>query len=455
MTVELRPLGVLCNLACQYCYQNPQRDAGNVANRYNMDAMMSALELENSAFTIFGGEPLLVPVPDLERAWKWGYERFKQNGIQTNGALITDEHIRLFKQYGVQVGISLDGPGELNDVRWAGTLEKTRELTAKTESNIAKLCSEKVFPSLIVTLHRGNAIGDRLPILLDWLRGIDRLGVTSARLHILESENEVIRKKYGLSVDENIHAFLACEALQKELSGLRFDLFVDMESLLMATDGQATCVWRACDPYTTSAVRGIEGFGQRSNCGRTNKEGIDFRKADVAGYERYVALFNTPQEYGGCSGCRFFLMCKGQCPGTSMNGDWRSRTEHCEVWKALFRRLEDNLLDSGRAPLTVRSTLRKRVEEAMMADWSRGVNSSYRDHVVRLQEPEAEAAMRSGSPTPIGAAGGGHGDSHGDHTDARRPGHGDHGDHGDHTDSSRRAIVSPLTVASEEAEVHS
>jgi hypothetical protein len=28
---ELRPLGVACNIQCQYCYQNPQRDAGNLA----------------------------------------------------------------------------------------------------------------------------------------------------------------------------------------------------------------------------------------------------------------------------------------------------------------------------------------------------------------------------------------------------------------------------------------
>ena len=27
MSIELRPLGVACNLACHYCYQNPQRDA--------------------------------------------------------------------------------------------------------------------------------------------------------------------------------------------------------------------------------------------------------------------------------------------------------------------------------------------------------------------------------------------------------------------------------------------
>jgi uncharacterized protein len=28
MSVELRPLGVKCNIRCSYCYQDPQREAG-------------------------------------------------------------------------------------------------------------------------------------------------------------------------------------------------------------------------------------------------------------------------------------------------------------------------------------------------------------------------------------------------------------------------------------------
>jgi len=45
----------------------------------------------------------------------------------------------MFKQYKVMVGISIDGPDSLNDVRWAGSLEKTREQTAKIEATIKRL----------------------------------------------------------------------------------------------------------------------------------------------------------------------------------------------------------------------------------------------------------------------------------------------------------------------------
>src|SRR5215475_14211272 len=105
MSVELRPLGVLCNIQCHYCYQDPQRDAGNVSKHYDVAKMKEAIATEGGPFTLFGGEPLLLPLPDLEEIWDWGHRRYGRNQLQTNGTLITDEHVRLFRQYAVQVGI--------------------------------------------------------------------------------------------------------------------------------------------------------------------------------------------------------------------------------------------------------------------------------------------------------------------------------------------------------------
>ena len=376
MSAELRPLGVKCNIQCQYCYQNPQRDAGNILHAYDMDKMKAGVEQTGGSFTLFGGEPLMVPEPQLEALWSWGLEKFGNNSIQTNGTLISDNHIRLFKKYKVDVGLSLDGPGELNDVRWAGSLERTREATAKIHAAIERLCEEGIPPSLIVTLHRGNATPDKLPTMHDWLRYLEGLGVTSARLHILETESEAIAEKYALSTEENLEAFLSFLALEKELTSLKLDVFQDMRNLLLAQDQNTTCIWNACDPYTTRAVQGVEGNGQRSNCGRTNKDGIDFTKSDSEGFERYLALYLTPQEHGGCQGCRFFLMCKGQCPGTAIEGDWRNRTEHCEVWKGLYRHLEEQMLDAGQSPLSVRSDERLQLEKSFFATWTAGQNAT-------------------------------------------------------------------------------
>src|SRR5690606_15670082 len=195
----------------------------------------------------------------------------------------------------------------------------------------------------------------------------------------------------------------------------------------LGDDRHATCSWNACDPWTTAAVRGVEGNGERSNCGRTNKDGIDWFKADVSGYERQIALYHTPQEWGGCKGCRFFYACKGECAGTAIHGDWRNRSSPCRIWYGLMERFEQLILRVGQQPVS-RGRYLKELEQALRKGWASGRKSSVRDTLLWIQNGKIGP-----QPTYDGKSG------HGDHWDgswARSVGqeHGDspHGDeHGD------------------------
>lgn len=440
MTVELTPLGVACNLSCTYCYQHPMRDAGNIGNRvpYDFDKMFAALAEEGGAFSVFGGEPLLVPLDDLIRIWDWGLSRYGQNGIQTNGVLITPAHIEAFTRYKVHVGFSLDGPGAMNDSRWAGTVERTRVNTEKSHANLRACVEAGVGTSLIITLYRGNATPEHLPQLMEWIRELDTLGVRGVRIHLLEVDHPDVRAKMQLTEDETIAALRALVGLERTLPHIRLDILTDMRRLLRADDESVTCIWNPCDPYTTSAVRGVDGQGNRSNCGRTNKDGIGRLKAERPGYERQLALYHTPYAHGGCQGCRFFLMCKSQCPGTAVDGDWRNRSADCRIWMTLFQDLETEMMLAGETPLSL-SPDRPALEAAMLGVWAQGRT---------LPLKHALAQLRQGAPVVGRVRDGMHGDSHGDHTDGARPaGHGDaphgdtpHGDtHGDHTDEAAAA----------------
>jgi uncharacterized protein len=161
--------------------------------------------------------------------------------------------------------------------------------------------------------------------------------------------------------------------------------------MLLGQDQSTTCVWNACDPYTTRAVQGIEGHGQRSNCGRTNKDGIDFVKADREGFERSLALYHAPQEAGGCQDCRFFVMCKGQCPGGAIDGDWRNRSSKCALWMALFERFEAELIAEGQAPISL-GPYRARLEAFALREWAAGRSAYLYQEVERMQQPKAVAS---------------------------------------------------------------
>jgi uncharacterized protein len=374
VAVVVTPVGVRCNLQCRYCYEDPQRDAGNLGGGFDLAAIKETVEREGGGpFLTFGGEPLLLPKAHLRDLWAWGLEEYGGNILQTNGNLIDDEHIELFKKYRVRVGISVDGPEELNDARWRGTLDKTRVATQRTQEVITQMCAEGLAPSLIVILHRLNASAEALPRLIAWFTTLAAIGVKRIGLHLLEVENAVVRDRFELSLDENVHALLRLRQFQAELSQVEFSLLRDIESLMLGDDSNAKCIWRACDPYTTAAVRGVGGRGERSKCGRVIKDGVDYLRESSEGFERYVALYQTPREAGGCKGCRFFLMCRGQCPGTAISGDWRNRSEQCPIWTRVFEHVEADLLRSGLQPLSVRPE-RVGVEQEMLRNWESGRN---------------------------------------------------------------------------------
>ncbi|MBL4710344.1 MAG: radical SAM protein [Flavobacteriales bacterium] len=375
MSIELRPLGVTCNLNCHYCYQDPQRNAGNLNTRYNLDKMKVAALKYGRPFTLFGGEPLLMDFDDLENLFAWGLKKFGYSHLQTNGLLITDRHISLFNRYKVYVGISIDGPESLNNARWNRSEKETLLSTKKIQQIIETLCKKHEAPGIIITLHQGNGTKKNREELFNWIRHLSNIGIRNVRLHLLEVDSKEVRNKWALTEEENTELLLDFLKFQNELPTLSFDLNSEIEQLLKGDDSRASCVWHACDPYTTNAVQGIEGNGESSNCGRTNKDGIDYIKADQVGFERYIALYNTPQEDGGCQDCNFFLMCKGQCPGTSIGSDWRNRSEHCGTWKTIFSTTEEKIIQAGEVPLT-KKPIRKHLEKLMLTQWSQGRNKS-------------------------------------------------------------------------------
>jgi uncharacterized protein len=380
-----------------------------------MEAMKRALTEEGSKFSVFGGEALLVPVDDLEELWRWGLERFGGNSIQTSASIVTERHFELFRKYKVSVGISLEGPGQLNDIRWAGSVERTRETTKRAENVLHRLVAEGHPVSLITTLNRGNATPDHLPRLLDWYRDLDGRGLRHVNLHLMEIESEPVRKDWALSEEENAEALLACADLQPELEQLRFQPITDMVQLLLGDDSQTTCNWNSCDPYTTRAVRAVTGQGDRVNCSRTNKAGVVMQKADRELLIRSLALYHAPQEQDGCQSCRFWYACKGSCPGEALEGDWRRKTEHCRTLQRVFEALEVRLASLGFRPISSDKKRRTNIERRLLEAFAAGVP-------LRIQ------AAANGEVQQPKLANHVHGDrAHADHNDTENPviSHGD------------------------------
>jgi uncharacterized protein len=127
--VFVKPIGSVCNLACQYCYYLEKEHLYPESESFRMpDIILEEYIVQHIEactepvirFSWHGGEPTVLgldyfrKIVALQRKHQPG-NRSIANGIQTNGTLLDEEWCRFLAAEGFAVGLSLDGPQELHD----------------------------------------------------------------------------------------------------------------------------------------------------------------------------------------------------------------------------------------------------------------------------------------------------------------------------------------------------
>ncbi len=117
-----------CNLACDYCYYSTCGGQPKTINRIESEILekfiREYMEISKGgvSFAWQGGEPLLAGLDFFEEVVRLQAKYAPKNTIisnalQTNATLIDEEWASFFKKYNFLIGVSLDGPKEINDQR--------------------------------------------------------------------------------------------------------------------------------------------------------------------------------------------------------------------------------------------------------------------------------------------------------------------------------------------------
>ena len=122
----------LCNLNCTYCYLPGRKDPNRMSFETLKKTIKTILTWEKLGNRIVidwnAGEPLTAKIDFYQTA----FELIKSNcptdlvirqNIQTNGTLLNEDWCKLFCQYNIGVGISIDGPAFIHDhnrKKWNG-----------------------------------------------------------------------------------------------------------------------------------------------------------------------------------------------------------------------------------------------------------------------------------------------------------------------------------------------
>jgi len=120
-----------CNLNCTYCYVYNQGDDSWRSRPAKMSNATFEIAIERIreyalaegrsrlSFSFHGGEPCLIGATTFDNWCRLARKRLSfldlSLGIQTNGTLVDDAWCKVFKENRVAVGISIDGPAEIND----------------------------------------------------------------------------------------------------------------------------------------------------------------------------------------------------------------------------------------------------------------------------------------------------------------------------------------------------
>jgi uncharacterized protein len=124
-----KPTGAVCNLDCEYCFflskemlypGSKFRMADDLLEQYVRQLIEAHAQSPLVTIAWQGGEPTLMGLDFFRRSVELTAQYLQpgqraEHTIQTNGTLIDDEWAAFFRDNGVLVGISIDGPREIHD----------------------------------------------------------------------------------------------------------------------------------------------------------------------------------------------------------------------------------------------------------------------------------------------------------------------------------------------------
>jgi len=395
-----------CEVGCEYCFSKP-----NEKQNYDKEKMMVVIKEEirkdrisnkghDPTVVLHGGEICFLPLIDLEYFLKELEDIGIICGLQTSLMGMTRDHVRLFKKYKVRIGVSVDGPKELNILRGPRNEGRNREYQNELIENLKILKDEGLRWGTICVLSKANASKENLPVLLNWIRE----NKIEARFNAMFVPTFDLRlSKWMLSCDELKNAWIEISRVSIEENIPSIDPTRDYIESLLGYSTASCSTSSKCDYATTVCVT-VLGNGEISRCDRCLQDGVYLRSKEKKSTSRSDMLEKTE-----CSGCKYFNVCGGGCPSEGIGGDFRRKTYYCEAVYGVFEYLEKQL--RGILPNIVLSIDDPNYKKNEPFNWSRNMQRGTRGSSPRPQDSDKHhLCEQSGECHDKGHANSPHGD---------------------------------------------
>lgn len=315
----------LCNLRCTYCHfwrEGPNQVMDfEVLTRAIRDVLRSP-GVQNIDFVWHGGETTLLPISYYRKAI-WLQEQFRRpeqkvtNSLQTNGTNFTDEWLEFCRLYNVEIGVSLDGPPEVNDHRrvdpgGAPTSHRVKEGIRKLQAHCLNYGVLMVIDDEVVALGAERLLHYFLEI------GVQRIGL----LNVIPENTSA-----GVSLKRDYISWSRYVGFLQDLFRMWWPAYKDhiwireLSDLIGKVQGKRaeTCIF---DGDCMGGFLTIEPSGDVSACDKYLGDEA-YRFGNILNID-LADLSNSHQLHGARSStgaavdtlrdCPWFQVCQGACP---------------------------------------------------------------------------------------------------------------------------------------------
>lgn len=316
-----------CNLACKYCY------AGSTHLKADMDFETAAQTLDlfsdhTMKIQFAGGEPLLnylliCQIVDYVKAK--GYDASFQ--MQTNGICITPEIATGLKKMKIALGVSLDGPPEVNEFSRGKTREVIAGIQCLAEEGI------KINLNSVVTSHSVQ----QLPKLVNfayYLGNVGGIGLDLLRDAGRARDNpESIKKATPEQLQKALKEMVEAARELDELTGKKIvvrEIHEARQRLKTSPCSKVYCYASCGQSYV------VLPNGDVYPCGSLIDQPEYYMGNVKTSSLKSIAIEKKEPET--CKSCDFYAVCPGGCPSRLLiNGnDGEDLSLDCVLKKTAF-----------------------------------------------------------------------------------------------------------------------
>ncbi len=321
----IKPASAVCNLDCEYCfYLDREADPYQAlpARRMTADTLERLVDTylfysyPQSVFAFQGGEPTLAGLPFFEKLvnLQQQYGRNGQavsNALQTNAILLDKNWCDLFRTYNWLLGVSLDGPEEVND-RYRfnkdghGTWKRVMQ-------SVELLKTEKVEFNILCVLSQANV--ERPKELYRFYRSI---GIDNIQFIPL-AEFDGAGNPLPFTITPEQYGRFLCEVYElwwPERRKVRIRIFDNIAEALAGQKPGTCTMHETCDSYVVVEYNGdvypcdffVEGGWKLGNVTLDSWPEIARRT------RRYSFARQKTLAHPECQVCEYQSICHGGCP---------------------------------------------------------------------------------------------------------------------------------------------